>query len=86
MPKTSDEPIAQEGPIEADKSPEEIRQEPLPLPDSFEWATVDLNDPAQLQEVYELLTGHYVEDVDPSFRFDYSADFFRWYGSCTPLV
>jgi glycylpeptide N-tetradecanoyltransferase len=32
----------------------------------------------QLKEVYELLTQHYVEDTDASFRFDYSADFFKW--------
>jgi glycylpeptide N-tetradecanoyltransferase len=33
--------------------------------------------------VYELLTNHYVEDDDGSFRFDYSIDFLRW-ATCPP--
>lgn len=44
----------------------------------YEWASIDLDDDVQLQEVYHLLTKHYVEDNDASFRFDYSADFIRW--------
>lgn len=32
----------------------------------------------QLKEVYELLSGHYVEDDDASFRFKYSAEFLKW--------
>jgi hypothetical protein len=40
--------------------------------------TIDLNDPAQTKEVYELLTHHYVEDQDASFRFDYSPEFIEW--------
>ena len=39
---------------------------------------MDLTDPAQLKEVYQLLTDNYVEDSDASFRFDYSAEFIRW--------
>lgn len=39
---------------------------------------MDLNDQNQLKEVYELLTANYVEDSDATFRFDYSAEFFRW--------
>lgn len=70
--------ITPDGPIEKDKSPEEIRQEPYPLPKDFEWCTMNLNNESELREVYELLTANYVEDSDATFRFDYSAEFFRW--------
>ena len=40
---------------------------------------IDINDPSQLRELYELLSGHYVEDDDASFRFQYSAEFLSWY-------
>lgn len=33
----------------------------------------------QLQEVYELLMEHYVEDAEAMFRFNYSISFFNWY-------
>jgi len=39
---------------------------------------VDLNDEDQLQELYQLLMKHYVEDSEGKFRFDYSTDFLRW--------
>lgn len=87
-----------EGAIEADKKPEEVRQEPIELHKDFRWVTVNLSDPKevrlglserqevsadvlrplQLKEVYELLTNHYVEDLDASFRFDYSPEFIEW--------
>jgi len=40
--------ITPDGPIEKDKSPEDIRQEPYPLPKDFEWVTMDLTDEAQV--------------------------------------
>lgn len=39
---------------------------------------MDLNDEKQVNEVYELLTNHYVEDNDAMFRFNYSASFINW--------
>lgn len=48
------------------------------MPKDFEWAVVDINDPPQLTELYELLSANYVEDDDASFRFKYSAEFFEW--------
>ena len=33
----------------------------------------------KLRELYELLSANYVEDDDASFRFQYSAEFLRWY-------
>lgn len=32
--------------------------------------------------MYELLTHHYVEDLDATFRFDYSPEFIEW---CVPF-
>lgn len=37
-----------------------------------------MNDEAQLREIYELLSAHYVEDDDNMFRFAYSPEFLRW--------
>ena len=50
----------------------------IPLRRSFEWSTCDVTDEAQLREVYELLSAHYVEDDDNMFRFAYSPAFLRW--------
>ncbi|OCH93383.1 N-myristoyl transferase [Obba rivulosa] len=67
-----------DGYIEPSKPPEEVRQDPYPLPKDFEWSTPDISDSAQLREVYELLSANYVEDDNASFRFQYSAEFLRW--------
>eukprot|EP00741_Cyanophora_paradoxa_P024458 tig00022075_g23615.t1 len=67
------------GPIEPDKNPEtEIRADPYPLPEGFEWVDVDIDDETQIGEVYTLLNENYVEDDDAMFRFDYSVPFLRW--------
>jgi len=78
VPQLGEEAPTADGYIEPSKPPEEVRQEPYPLPKDFEWTTVDVNDPVQLREVYELLSGHYVEDDVASFRFQYSAHFLHW--------
>lgn len=49
---------------------------PLPLPDSFEWYDVNIDDQNELNQVYLLLCNHYVESSN--FRFNYSEDFLRW--------
>ncbi len=66
------------GPIEADKLPAEVRQEPLRLPEGFAWESMDLQQPAVLDELYQLLNLNYVEDDDNMFRFDYSREFLQW--------
>lgn len=68
---------AQEGPIEH-KTVDQVRQEPYPLHESFEWATLDLNSAEHLDELHTLLYDHYVEDHDAAFRFAYSKEFFNW--------
>ncbi|KAH7929741.1 N-myristoyl transferase [Leucogyrophana mollusca] len=67
-----------DGYIEPSKPREEVRQEPYPLPKDFEWSVLDINDPKQIKEVYDLLSLNYVEDDDASFRFQYSAEFLEW--------
>ncbi|PCH37827.1 N-myristoyl transferase [Wolfiporia cocos MD-104 SS10] len=78
VPQLGEEAPLEDGYIEPSKPPAEVRQDPYPLPKDFEWATVDISDPAQLREVYELLSANYVEDDDASFRFQYSAEFLEW--------
>lgn len=73
-----DEVVAQEGPIDTSRTPADILAEPLPLLGDFEWSTIDVESSNQLDEVYELLYEHYVEDQDATFRFKYSHEFFKW--------
>jgi len=44
--------IQEEGEIEKDNKVENVRKEPLPLLDSFEWTDFDLNNPDHLDEVW----------------------------------
>lgn len=64
-------------PVET-KEVSEIATEGLKLPESYYWCNVDLEEEVQLQELYDLLVGHYVEDDDGEFRFDYSTTFLKW--------
>jgi glycylpeptide N-tetradecanoyltransferase len=68
----------QDGPIKEVKM-EEVDKNPSPMYPGFEWVTMDLEDEKQLEEVYDLLTNHYVEDKDATFRFRYSPSFLNWY-------
>ncbi|KAI0595493.1 acyl-CoA N-acyltransferase [Biscogniauxia sp. FL1348] len=67
----------EEGPIKL-QTVDEIAKEPAPLLDGFEWSTLDLTDDGELKEVWELLNGHYVEDDEAMFRFNYSASILKW--------
>jgi len=67
----------EEGPIKIQKV-EDISKEPSPLIDGFEWSTLDLTKDDELKEVYELLNGHYVEDDEAMFRFNYSPSILKW--------
>mmetsp|Transcript_134246 Transcript_134246/g.374181 ORF Transcript_134246/g.374181 Transcript_134246/m.374181 type:complete len:488 (+) Transcript_134246:200-1663(+) len=66
------------GPIDEIKNPDEVRDEPYPLPDQFEWCTCNVDNDDEAQEIYVLLSENYVEDDDSMFRFDYSVPFLRW--------
>ncbi|KAF7967211.1 hypothetical protein HWV62_35134 [Athelia sp. TMB] len=79
VPQIGEGPSTVDGSIEPSVPPEQVRQEPYPLPKEFEWCMVDLNETQQTKEVYDLLSLHYVEDDVASFRFLYSAEFLAWY-------
>ncbi|KAI9791549.1 MAG: glycylpeptide N-tetradecanoyltransferase [Piccolia ochrophora] len=73
-----DEPVENEdGPITV-IDPEKVPKEAAKLIEGFEWVTMDLTEETQLQELYELLNGHYVEDDEAMFRFNYSVPFLNW--------
>ncbi|KAL8727508.1 MAG: hypothetical protein Q9181_005694 [Wetmoreana brouardii] len=67
----------EEGPIKR-IDPEQVPKEPQQLLEGFEWVTMNLLDDKELEEVYELLNGHYVEDDEAMFRFNYSVSFLNW--------
>ncbi len=70
----------EEGPFKI-IDPDMVPKEPAPLTEGFEWVTMDLTREEELKEVFELLDGHYVEDEEAMFRFNYSASFLKWYFS-----
>lgn len=67
-----------EGPIDSTKTVADVRTEPYPIHSSFEWTTLDLESDNDLNQLYDLLYDHYVEDNDATFRFAYSKIFFNW--------
>ena len=70
--------MIEEGPFKI-IDPEQVPKQPGPLVDGFEWVTMDLTDDGELKEVYDLLYGHFVEDDEGMFRFNYSHSFLHWY-------
>jgi glycylpeptide N-tetradecanoyltransferase len=80
VPSMSSETFSESdtGPIDAIKTPADVRDEPYNLPDAFEWATCNVMDEEECKEIYTLLSENYVEDDDSMFRFDYSMPFLRW--------
>lgn len=78
VPSMSSEFTQDSGPIDEVKKPEEVRDEPYPLPAAFSWCTCNVDDDEEAKEIYHLLTENYVEDDDSMFRFDYSVQFLRW--------
>ncbi|KAE9025241.1 Glycylpeptide N-tetradecanoyltransferase 1 [Phytophthora rubi] len=81
VPTLQDNNIAEcpPGPIDVpQKTTQQVRQEPFHMPPGFIWSVVDVMDPSEAHEVYELLTHNYVEDDACTFRFDYSVEFLQW--------
>lgn len=69
-----------DGPIkEIDQT--KVSKEPSDMYPGFKWVTMDLEDEKELDEVYDLLSNHYVEDNEAMFRFRYSPSFLNWYAS-----
>jgi glycylpeptide N-tetradecanoyltransferase len=69
--------VIEEGPFKI-VDPEQVPKQPGPLVDGFEWVTVDITNDEEVTEVFQLLYGHYVEDDEAMFRFNYSKSFLRW--------
>lgn len=46
--------MLEEGVIEPNKPPSEVRQEPYPLPKDFEWVTIDIDDPKQVSPSHQM--------------------------------
>lgn len=67
----------EEGPFKI-IDPDKVPKEPSPLMEGFEWVTMDVTREEELKEVFELLDGHYVEDEEAMFRFNYSSSFLSW--------
>ncbi|KAI0306355.1 N-myristoyl transferase [Multifurca ochricompacta] len=78
VPHYGDSAPDEDGYIEPSKPSEEVRQDPYPLPRDFEWSILDITEPGQIKEVYELLSANYVEDDQAAFRFQYTAEFLEW--------
>ncbi|KAL8916439.1 MAG: hypothetical protein Q9172_006308 [Xanthocarpia lactea] len=77
VPQFDEPQQVKEGPIKI-IDPEQVPKEPQPLLEGFEWVTMNLVDDKELEEVWELLNGHYVEDDEAMFRFNYSISFLNW--------
>ncbi|KAL8859679.1 MAG: hypothetical protein Q9178_003793 [Gyalolechia marmorata] len=77
VPRFDEPQQVKEGPIKI-IDPEQVPKEPQPLLEGFEWVTMNLVDDKELEEVWELLNGHYVEDDEAMFRFNYSISFLNW--------
>lgn len=67
-----------DGPINPSVSPSKVPREPQSLPEEFDWCTVDLENPQEQTELYQLLNLNYVEDQESLFRFDYPVNFLEW--------
>lgn len=68
----------EEGPISLPRNVAEIRTAPFRLPKHYEWCTCDLDCIDTMDEIYKLLSNHYVEDFESMFRYNYPKDFLQW--------
>lgn len=74
---TADKSKIVDGPIK-ESDMEKVDKNPSQMYPGFKWVTMDLEDDKELEEVYDLLTNHYVEDQEAMFRFRYSSSFLNW--------
>ncbi|KAJ1913378.1 glycylpeptide N-tetradecanoyltransferase [Mycoemilia scoparia] len=72
------EDVKKDGPLHPDLPLDKIKKEPYKLPEGMYWCTVDIENEAEMKELYTHLTNNYVEDVDSMFRFDYPSEFLDW--------
>ncbi|MCJ1471953.1 glycylpeptide N-tetradecanoyltransferase [Lambiella insularis] len=77
VPRFDETQKIEEGPIKV-IDPEQVSKDPRALPENYEWVTMDLTNQKELEEVCELLAGHFVEDDDGKFRLKYSLSILNW--------
>lgn len=73
-----EETVEKEGPIDDLKTVDDVPKAPRKLLSEFEWCVIDVDDKAQLEELYDLLYKNYIEDDDNTFRFHYTPQFLEW--------
>lgn len=78
VPKFGETSEQEEGPLKI-QDINDVPTTPPPLLGGFDWVTMDVMDEAEMKEIWELLAGHYVEDDEALFRFNYSMPLLRWY-------
>lgn len=72
----------EDGPLQHLKL-QDIPTEPAPLAVAgFEWVTLDVGSDADVKDICELMNGHYVEDAEEMFRFNYGTGILKWYLTC----
>lgn len=72
----------EDGPLQILKL-QDIPTQPAPLAVAgFEWVTLDVRSDADVKDICELMNGHYVEDADEMFRFNYGTGILKWYLTC----
>lgn len=71
-----EDPIVEEGPIDATTDVDQVSKDTLPLPNDFEWVTIDLK--TRMQELHEFLRDNYAENKTVGFRFTYSIAMLEW--------
>lgn len=72
-----DDKVVEEGPLRI-QTVDDVSKEPAALVEGFEWVTMDLHNDEEIKEIYELLNGHYVEDDEAMFRFNYGPGILKW--------
>lgn len=77
VPNFGEETKFEDGPIKQ-QTVDQVPKEPSPLVSGFEWCDMDISNPEENEEVRELLQGHYVEDDEALFRFNYSYSILKW--------
>ncbi|KAI9216963.1 acyl-CoA N-acyltransferase [Blastocladiella britannica] len=70
--------VSEDGPLEPNRAPSEIRQAPYKLPEGYEWVEIDVLDEGEMDEVCKFLLDNYVEDADGTFRFGYPKEVLEW--------
>lgn len=68
----------EEGPIQAPDIKSIPTTPPALAVDGFEWVTMDLTNDTEMNEVYDLLKHHYVEDDEGTLRFRYPKAMLKW--------